>query len=99
MTFIILHRHHLGKNYLKNIRESIWIDTFDGAKPRFLNRGEKRRSVSTLSIPRALARGVEWVDLESNGECLRGDELKRGLRGYSLLLLEPEINQEIKIKI
>jgi hypothetical protein len=40
------------------------IDTFDGAKPRFLNRGKKRRSVSTLSIPRASDRGVEWVDLE-----------------------------------
>ena len=47
------------------------IDTFDGAKLRFLNRGKKRRSVSTLSIPRALVlsavegsdRGVEWVDL------------------------------------
>ena len=38
------------------------IDTFDGAKPRFLNRGKKRRSVSTLSIPRASDRGVEWVD-------------------------------------
>jgi hypothetical protein len=25
------------------------FDTFGGAKPRFLNRGEKRRSVSTLS--------------------------------------------------
>jgi len=35
---------------------------FDGAKPRFLNRGKKRRSVSTLSIPRASDRGVEWVD-------------------------------------
>jgi hypothetical protein len=39
-----------------------FIDTFDGAKPRFLNRGKKRRSVSTLSIPRASDRGVEWVD-------------------------------------
>jgi hypothetical protein len=29
------------------------IDTFDRAEPRFLNRGKKRRSVSTLSIPRA----------------------------------------------
>jgi hypothetical protein len=29
------------------------VDTFDGAKPRLLNRGKKRRSVSTLSIPRA----------------------------------------------
>jgi hypothetical protein len=36
--------------------------TFDGAKPRFLNWGKKRRSVSTLSIPRASDRGVEWVD-------------------------------------
>jgi hypothetical protein len=45
------------------------IDTFDGAKPRFLNRGKKRRSVSTLSIPRASDRGVEWVDfsLEERG--------------------------------
>ncbi len=40
------------------------IDTFDGAKPRFLNQGKKRRSVSTLSIPRASDRGVEWVDSE-----------------------------------
>jgi len=40
------------------------FDTFDGAKPRFSNRGKKRRSVSTLSIPRALARGVEWVDFD-----------------------------------
>jgi hypothetical protein len=39
------------------------VDTFDGAKPRFLTRGKKRRSVSTLSIPRASDRGVEWVDL------------------------------------
>jgi len=27
-----------------------YLDTFDGAKPRFLNRGKKRRSVSTLSL-------------------------------------------------
>jgi hypothetical protein len=51
------------------------FDTFDGAKPRFLNRRKKRRSVSTLSpsavfgalslskgIPRASDRGVELVD-------------------------------------
>jgi len=38
------------------------VDTFDGAKPRFLNRGKKRRSVLTLRIPRASALGVEWVD-------------------------------------
>ena len=39
------------------------FDTFDGAKPQFLNRGKKRRSVSTLSIPWVSDRGVEWVDL------------------------------------
>jgi hypothetical protein len=39
------------------------FDTFDGAKPQLLNRCKKRRSVSTLSIPRASDRGVEWVDL------------------------------------
>jgi hypothetical protein len=52
------------------------LDTFDGGKPRFLNRGKKRRSVSTLSpsavlmaltlskgIPRALVlSGVEGSD-------------------------------------
>ena len=43
-------------------KDQIKFDTFDGAKPRFLNRGKKRRSVSTLSIPRASDRGVEWVD-------------------------------------
>jgi hypothetical protein len=41
------------------------FDTFDGAKPQFLNRGKKRRSVSTLSIPRASGRGVEWVDFSA----------------------------------
>jgi len=35
---------------------------FDDAKSRFLNRGKKRRLVPTLNIPRALDRGVEWVD-------------------------------------
>ena len=35
------------------------IDTFDGAKPRFLNRGKKRRSVSTLSLrPELRPRGI-----------------------------------------
>jgi acetyltransferase len=38
------------------------FDTFDGAKPRFLKRGKKRHSVSTLNIPRASDRGVKWVD-------------------------------------
>jgi hypothetical protein len=47
---------------IREIIQKEHIDTFDGAKPRFLNRGKKRRSVSTLSIPRALDRGVEWVD-------------------------------------
>ena len=41
---------------------NVKFDTFDRAKRRFLNRGKKRRSVSTLSIPRASDRGVEWVD-------------------------------------
>jgi hypothetical protein len=62
------------------------FDSFDGAKPRFLNRGKKRRSVSTLSIPRASDRGVEWVDSESNvyfgsrrnGRGERGREGERG---------------------
>jgi 2,4-dienoyl-CoA reductase-like NADH-dependent reductase (Old Yellow Enzyme family) len=44
------------------ITEAVCFDTFDGAKPRFLNRGKKRHSVSTLSIPRASDRGVERVD-------------------------------------
>jgi len=40
----------------------IGLDTFDGAKPRFLNRGLERRSVSTLS-PHGLqtGRGVEGL--------------------------------------
>ena len=45
------------------------FDTFDGAKPRFLNRGKKRRSVSTLSIPQASDRGVEWVDFLNRVVC------------------------------
>ncbi|MBE0710953.1 MAG: alpha-mannosidase [Candidatus Aminicenantes bacterium] len=44
------------------------IDTFDDSKSRFLSRGKKHRSVSTLSIPRASDRGAEWVDyLEPGG--------------------------------
>jgi len=38
------------------------VDTFDRAKPRFSHRGQKRRSVSTLSISGASDRGAEWVD-------------------------------------
>jgi hypothetical protein len=54
----------IGPNIVKSNHKEIEkaFDTFDGAKPRFLNRGKKRRSVSTLSIPRASDRGVEWVD-------------------------------------
>ena len=51
--------------YRQKIIGKYIVDTFDGAKPRFLNRGKKRRSVSTLSIPRASDRGVEWVDFYS----------------------------------
>ena len=38
------------------------FDTFDGTKPRFPNRGEKCRSVSTLSVPQTSDVGVERVD-------------------------------------
>jgi hypothetical protein len=48
------------------IEEVLLFDTFDGTKPQFLNRGKKRRSVSTLSVPRASNREVEWVDFVSN---------------------------------
>jgi len=61
------------------------IDTFDGAKPLFLNRGKKRRSVSTLSIPRASDRGVEWVDLIVAGSVAvnrKGSRVGKG-GGYS----------------
>jgi DNA-directed RNA polymerase subunit RPC12/RpoP len=53
------------------------FDTFDGAKPRFLNRGKKRRSVSTLSIPRALTRGVERVDLREGENEIRCPSCKK----------------------
>ena len=54
----------VGPNIVKSnhVEMKEAFDTFNGAKPRFLNRGKKRRSVSTLSIPRASDRGVEWVD-------------------------------------
>ena len=57
------------------------IDTVDGAKPRFLNRGKKRRSVSTLSIPRASDRGVEWVDLSIVGAALCGRPIEEPTEG------------------
>jgi hypothetical protein len=52
-------------------KDSAPLDTFDGAKPRFLNRGEEGHSVSTLSIPRSLDRGVEGLILkgEKNEMC------------------------------
>jgi len=37
------------------------LHTFAALKPRFSNRGNKRRSVLTLLIPRASARGIERV--------------------------------------
>ena len=46
---------------MTKIQNNKQFDTFDGAKPRFLNRGLARRSVSTLSIPRASDRGVEGL--------------------------------------
>ena len=47
-----------------NSQKTFLVDTFDGAKPRFLNRGKKRRSVSTLRLPWASDRGAEWVDFQ-----------------------------------
>ena len=54
------------------------MDTFAGAKPRFLDRGKNRRSASTLSIPELQtveSNGLIW---KINGECSWRDELKRG---------------------
>jgi hypothetical protein len=63
---------------IRNLQRN--FDTFDGAKPRFLNRGKKRRSVSTLSIPRASDRGVEWVDFHSK----KLEKLMLHLQNYHL---------------
>ena len=60
----------------------VWLDTFDGAKHRFSNRGKKRRSVSTLSIPRALARGVEWVDFSLDCGYLSRGSYEKLVKGY-----------------
>ena len=58
---VVWYLGHCG--YAVRTRNHLLVfDTFDGAKSRFLNRGKKRRSVLTLRIPRASARGVEWVD-------------------------------------
>jgi hypothetical protein len=49
----------LSLYYLENTHDpdgsptTMKIDTFDGAKPRFLNRGKKRRSVSTPAYRQA----------------------------------------------
>src|SRR4030043_613260 len=75
---------------------SIHFDTFDGAKPRFSNRGKKRRSVSTLSIPRALVlsavegsdRGVEWVDfLDRALNIMIGKTISKNKGGIIMKLL------------
>jgi hypothetical protein len=69
-TFGSLLHAFLGKpETSRKVISSITLDTFDGAKPRFLNRSKKRRSVSTLSIPRASDRGVEWVDFLKIRNC------------------------------
>jgi len=75
----------------------VLVDTFDGAKPRFLNRGKKRRSVSTLSpsirlralslskgIPRASDRGVEWVDFSPSFDKLLSNKGERMPRHVNL---------------
>ena len=56
------HRLPIGDTGIGKFGTLLFFDTFDGAKPRFLNRGKKRHSVSILSISRASDRGVEWVD-------------------------------------
>jgi len=77
-------RYHSGRK-----TEEPDIDTFDGAKPRFLNRGKKRRSVLTLRIPRASARGVEWVDSEGRAGSVRLEKRRcpRHLIAVTILLL------------
>ena len=69
------------------MESSFAFDTFDGAKPRFLNRGKKRRSVSTLS-PSAvlgalsLSKGIPGLQTgESNGLIQR--------EGFSIVFFNP----------
>jgi hypothetical protein len=70
-----------GGHIILNSVQKRNLDTFDGAKPRFSNRGQKRRSVSTLSIPRALARGVELATLYIDRKSV---SIRGGNRGRSL---------------
>jgi hypothetical protein len=56
---LITHLPAAGRDSKDDYTDS--FDTFDGTKPRFLNWGYERRSVSTLSIPRASDRGVEGL--------------------------------------
>jgi 2-dehydropantoate 2-reductase len=80
-----------------------FLDTFDGAKPRFLNRGKKRRSVSTLSptvelgalslskgILRASARGVERVDFPVNIFFVARGKHLEAIKKNGLILKSPE---------
>jgi hypothetical protein len=67
-NYVYLKIKHLNPCYV--YEDGSEIDTFDGAKLRFLNRGKKRRSVSTLSIPRASDRGAEWVDFLTSEKTL-----------------------------
>jgi penicillin-binding protein 1C len=71
------------------------IDTFDGAKLRFLDRGKKRRSVSTLSIPRASDRGVEWVDFPQGTEPSREEWFIQGTEPHSKNKRIGQFNQRI----
>ena len=53
---------------------------FDGAKPRFLNRGKKRRSELALSAVEGSDRGAEWVDSKRDDEYSK-DEMEDPLCG------------------
>ncbi len=48
------------------------IDTFDAAKPRFLNRGLAALSINPEHTPDFKDRGVEWVDLFRPSLCWSG---------------------------
>jgi hypothetical protein len=46
---LIISRNESGEN-MSQVIIALLLDTFNGAKPRFLNPGKKCRSVSTLSL-------------------------------------------------